>query len=89
MADEKEILNDDELDEVAGGKKHHHHKTASDYNDIVMVNEQLETFKHNHCPNCGNRDNWDRHFCIFDGDNVYPGKECPKCGKRWVTGSHL
>ncbi|MBO6148862.1 MAG: hypothetical protein J6O55_05945 [Lachnospiraceae bacterium] len=89
MADEKERLNDDELDSVAGGKHHHHHKTADDVPDAIMVNEQLETFHHNHCPDCGSKETTDRHFCIFDADNVYPGKECNKCGKRWLTGGHM
>ncbi len=93
MSDSMERLPEEQLEEVSGGKHHKkEYKTFDDVPGAIYVNELLEkhTGKHaKRCPECGNQQTWERYICIFDGDHVYPGRECPKCGKKWLTGDAM
>ncbi|MCR4892150.1 MAG: hypothetical protein K5989_08235 [Lachnospiraceae bacterium] len=88
MSDEIKEMSEEELGDVSGGKKDYYNH--DDFNDVITVHEHLKTTSHTKCPYCGNKDTWDRpHVCVFNWDRVYPGRECPKCGKLWLTGNAL
>ena len=93
MSEEINKMNEEELEDVSGGRhghKHHHeYKTHDEVPGAIYVNEQLPVRHHKKSCECGNKDCWSRYFCVFDGDRVYPGMECPKCGKRWLVGDPL